>query len=164
MTQDVDRVGTFMVYGRAATGCGITPTIVRRAPSSGQRSRPPPAPHRYRPVVLGDVVTQVLTHAAGVPHGQVEKVLHTVRVGVAGVLGDAPTVLPVASQPATRTGTSVSGDGPRPPPTYVTSNSLSLATSCVRRRRPGSRNSASCCWRVGHTGGGRRGSDGETRR
>ncbi len=51
--------------------------------------------------MAGHVVTQVVADAVGVPAGPGQQVLHAVWIGVAGVLGDGPAVLPrqVRQQP-----------------------------------------------------------------
>jgi hypothetical protein len=49
----------------------------------------------------GDVVAQDIARSVGVPAGPGEQMLHAVRVGVSGVFGDGPAVLPrqVGQQP-----------------------------------------------------------------
>ena len=65
-----------------------------------------------------DVVAQVITHAVGVPAGPGQEVLHPVRIGLAGVLGEGPAVLPreVRQQPAQERPGSAPGLHPGEPP------------------------------------------------
>jgi hypothetical protein len=51
--------------------------------------------------VLDDVVAQVLAHSVGIPAGPGQQVLHAVRRGIPGVLGQRPAVLPgqIGQQP-----------------------------------------------------------------
>jgi len=58
--------------------------------------------HRITVAEVGaDEVPQVIAHPVGVQHRPGEQVLHTVRISVTGVLGDAPAVVPrqVREQP-----------------------------------------------------------------
>lgn len=60
--------------------------------------------HQHRVLVvevLQDVLAHVVAHAVGIPLGPAEQVLHAVRGGLPGPLGDAPAVLPrqVRQQP-----------------------------------------------------------------
>jgi hypothetical protein len=51
---------------------------------------------QHRPVlpqVLHHIVAQVIAHLVLIPHRPGEQVLHPIRAGVPGVLGDRPAVL-----------------------------------------------------------------------
>ena len=65
----------------------------------------------------GDVVAQVITHPVGVPHRAAQQVLHTVRIAVAGVFGDRPTVLArqVGEQPEQEPAGAAAGLDPSEP-------------------------------------------------
>ncbi len=91
--------------GAAPRPCGC--------PSSDRRSRRPPAPRRCRRGA-DDVVAQVVTDPVGVPAGPGEQVLHAVRIGVPGMLGDRPAVLPRQIGRAARARTRGPAGGSRP--------------------------------------------------
>jgi hypothetical protein len=43
--------------------------------------------------VVYHVIAQVITHPVGIPHRATKQVLHAIRAGIPGVLGDHPAVL-----------------------------------------------------------------------
>ena len=68
-----------------------TPTVVvpfYRSPVSSTNSTASGSPR-----VLDQVVAKVITHLVVIPHRPGQRVLHPVRVGIAGVLSDRPAVL-----------------------------------------------------------------------
>ena len=60
--------------------------------------------------MLHDVAAHVIAHAVGVPPGPRQQVLHPVRRGIPGLLGDRPAVL------ARQLGQQAQHERPRPPP------------------------------------------------
>jgi hypothetical protein len=77
-----------------------------------------------------DVITQVITHAIGVPARTSQQVLHPVRRGIPGMLSDRPAVLPgqVSQQPQHERPCPPPGLNPgkaaRDPPHQVTEHAL----------------------------------------
>jgi hypothetical protein len=84
--------------------------------------------------MCGDVVTQVIPHSVGVPHRPVEQVLHAVRVRLAGVFGDAPTVLTrqVGQQPEQEPAGPTPGLDPAEPPGHPPEQPVGLSLPPVR--------------------------------
>jgi hypothetical protein len=76
----------------------------------------------------GDIVAQIVAHTIGVPTGPVEQVLHTVRIPVPGVLGDAPAVLArqISQQPEHKPPRPTAGLDPGEPARHPTEQPVGL--------------------------------------